>query len=80
MRKPRFPLVKQVYNLEDYCHHAIQVIVVGSFKDSEGLFGKYEKGRRRSACVVVRKGVGIRMSGVATFKGGRAAVICTPDQ
>lgn len=60
MRKPRLPLVKQVYNLEDYCHHVIQVIVVGLFEHSESLFGKCKKCSGRTAWIAIREGTGIR--------------------
>lgn len=80
MRKPRFPLVKQVYNLEDYGDHVIQVIVVGPFKDSEGLFGKHEKGSGRTTWVAIREGIGIGGSDICVFEGGQATVICVPYQ
>ena len=69
MRKPRLPLVEQVYNLKDHRHHVIQVIVEGSFKYSESLFGKYEEGCRGSAWIITHKGIGIRVND-AVFNGG----------
>ena len=38
VRKSRPPVVKQIDNLEDCRHHVIQVVVIRSFKDREGLF------------------------------------------
>ena len=80
MREPRSPVVEQVYNLKDCRHHVIQVIVIGFFKNIEGLFGKYEKGGRRSGWVPIREGIGIGGSGAVTFEGGQSTVICPPNQ
>lgn len=69
MWKPRFPVVKHVDNLKDYRHYVVQVMAIGSLEDSEGLFGKHEEGGGRSAWIVIRKGIRIRGTGVATFEG-----------
>ena len=80
VRKPRFPPMKEVDNLEDYRNHVIQVIVIGPFKDSKGLLGKYEKGCRRSGWIAICKGVRIRVTGVCAFEGGQATSTRAPNQ
>ena len=67
--KSRSPVVEQVDNLEDCRHHVIQVIVIGSFKDREGLFGQYKEGGGRGVQIVIWKGVGARECSIATFEG-----------
>lgn len=69
MRKPGLSFVKQVYGLENYCHHVIQVVVMGSLENSQGLFGKHEKGDGRSVWIEIRKRIGIGVRGIAVFEG-----------
>jgi len=70
VREPWSPVVEQIYNLKDCRHHVIQVIVMGSFKDIEGLFGKCKKGGRRGAWVLICEGIVVGSRGAVTFEGG----------